>query len=77
MNPAMPGKLKPRLRRMFARAELDHEEVNILRGKQYSISLLVGELACSRCNQRFALLIKPLRDFGDQRFPVALLRHSE
>ena len=32
MNPAMPGKLMPRLRRMFARAELDHEEVNILRG---------------------------------------------
>jgi len=32
LDPAMPRRLMPRLRRLFARAELEHEEVNILRG---------------------------------------------
>ena len=32
LNPAMPKRLLPRLRRLFARATLEHEEVNILRG---------------------------------------------
>ncbi|HQR50167.1 MAG TPA: RNA methyltransferase [Methylophilaceae bacterium] len=32
LNPAMPKRLMPRLRRLFARAQLEKEEVNILRG---------------------------------------------
>jgi tRNA/rRNA methyltransferase len=32
MNPAMPKKLMPRLRRLFARSGLEPDEVNILRG---------------------------------------------
>lgn len=32
LNPEHPKKLMPRLRRLFARAELEREEVNILRG---------------------------------------------
>lgn len=32
LDPRHPKKLMPRLRRLFARAELEHEEVNILRG---------------------------------------------
>lgn len=32
LNPASPKRLMPRLRRMFARARLEKEEVNILRG---------------------------------------------
>jgi tRNA/rRNA methyltransferase len=32
LDPAMPRRLMPRLRRLFARAGLEHEEVNILRG---------------------------------------------
>jgi tRNA/rRNA methyltransferase len=32
LDPAHPKKLVPRLRRLFARAELEREEVNILRG---------------------------------------------
>ena len=32
LNPAMPKRLMPRLRRLFSRARLEKEEVNILRG---------------------------------------------
>ena len=32
LNPAQPKKLMQRMRRLFARAQLEHEEVNILRG---------------------------------------------
>ena len=32
LDPAMPRRLMPRLRRLFARAELEREEINILRG---------------------------------------------
>jgi tRNA/rRNA methyltransferase len=32
LDPKMPRRLLPRLRRLFARARLEHEEVNILRG---------------------------------------------
>jgi len=32
LNPEHPKKLMPRLRRLFARAQLEKEEVNILRG---------------------------------------------
>ena len=32
LNPAMPKRLMPRLRRLYARARLEKEEVNILRG---------------------------------------------
>ncbi|MET0733303.1 MAG: RNA methyltransferase [Casimicrobiaceae bacterium] len=32
LNPAMPRRLMPRLRRLFGRAALEREEVNILRG---------------------------------------------
>ena len=31
-NPAQPGRLLPKLRRLFARARLERDEVNILRG---------------------------------------------
>jgi tRNA C32,U32 (ribose-2'-O)-methylase TrmJ len=31
-NPANPGRLELRLRRLLARAQLEEEEVNILRG---------------------------------------------
>ena len=31
-NPGRPRRLLPRLRRLFARTRLEHEEVNILRG---------------------------------------------
>ena len=36
-NPARPRRLLPRLRRLFARTRLEHEEVNILRGILTSI----------------------------------------
>jgi tRNA/rRNA methyltransferase len=32
LNPEHPKKLMPRLRRLFNRAQLEQEEVNILRG---------------------------------------------
>jgi tRNA/rRNA methyltransferase len=32
LNPAMPRRLLPRLRRLFARTGLEREEINILRG---------------------------------------------
>lgn len=32
LDPAAPKKLMPRMRRLFARAQLEHEEVNLLRG---------------------------------------------
>ena len=32
LDPAQPKKLMPRLRRLFARTQLEAEEVNILRG---------------------------------------------
>ena len=32
LNPRLPRRLMPRLRRLFARAGLEKEEVNILRG---------------------------------------------
>jgi len=32
LNPAQPKRLLPRLRRLFGRAKLEREEVNILRG---------------------------------------------
>jgi tRNA/rRNA methyltransferase len=38
MNPDMPKKLMPRLRRLFARSGLEPEEVNILRGILKSLS---------------------------------------
>lgn len=39
LDPAMPKRLMPRLRRLFARARLEKEEVNILRGILKSIGL--------------------------------------
>jgi tRNA/rRNA methyltransferase len=32
LNPAQPGRLMPKLRRLFGRARLERDEVNILRG---------------------------------------------
>lgn len=32
LNPAQPGRLMPKLRRLFARARLERDEINILRG---------------------------------------------
>jgi tRNA/rRNA methyltransferase len=42
MNPEMPKKLMPRLRRLFARSGLEPEEVNILRGILKSLSRKKG-----------------------------------
>ena len=44
LNPEMPKRLLPRLRRLFARAALEREEVNILRG----ILARVDELIAAR-----------------------------
>ena len=41
-NPAMPRRLLPRLRRLFGRAMLEHEEVNILRGILARIDALIA-----------------------------------
>ena len=41
LDPAMPRRLMPRLRRLFARAELEHEEVNILRGILARVDVLL------------------------------------
>jgi tRNA/rRNA methyltransferase len=41
LNPARPRRLMPRLRRLFARARLEQEEVNILRGILAAIDVLV------------------------------------
>jgi tRNA/rRNA methyltransferase len=38
LNPAQPKRLMPRLRRLFARASLEKEEVNILRGFLSSVN---------------------------------------
>ena len=42
LNPEMPKKLVPRLRRLFARAGLEKEEVNILRGIVARIDQLIA-----------------------------------
>jgi len=42
LNPAMPKRLLPRLRRLFGRAVLEHEEVNILRGILARIDELIA-----------------------------------
>jgi tRNA/rRNA methyltransferase len=42
LNPAMPKRLLPRLRRLFGRAALEREEVNILRGVLARIDQLLG-----------------------------------
>lgn len=41
LNPARPRRLMPRLRRLFGRARLEQEEVNILRGILSAIDTLV------------------------------------
>jgi len=43
LDPKMPKRLLPRLRRLFARAGLEHEEVNILRGILARIDQLVAQ----------------------------------
>jgi tRNA/rRNA methyltransferase len=43
LNPEMPKKLLPRLRRLFARAGLEKEEVNILRGIVARIDQLIRQ----------------------------------
>jgi len=43
LNPAMPKRLMPRLRRLFGRAGLEHEEVNILRGILARVDELLRE----------------------------------
>jgi len=42
LDPAMPRRLLPRLRRLFARADLEREEVNILRGVLSRVDDLIG-----------------------------------
>ena len=42
LNPAMPKRLIPRLRRLFGRAALEREEVNILRGFLARVDELVA-----------------------------------
>jgi tRNA/rRNA methyltransferase len=43
LNPLRPRRLMPRLRRLFARAGLEREEVNILRGILAGIDALLDE----------------------------------
>jgi tRNA/rRNA methyltransferase len=43
LDPGRPRRLMPRLRRIFARAALEHEEVNILRGILVRIDSLLRE----------------------------------
>jgi len=47
LHPGMPRRLMPRLKRLFARAGLEHEEVNILRGILARIDGLVDARAAS------------------------------
>ena len=42
LNPKRPKRLLPRLRRLFARTRLEHEEVNILRGILASVDDVIG-----------------------------------
>jgi tRNA/rRNA methyltransferase len=42
LHPEMPRRLMPRLKRLFARAGLEREEVNILRGILARIDQLIG-----------------------------------
>ncbi len=42
LNPEMPRRLMPRLRRLFARSGLEREEVNILRGILARIDALIA-----------------------------------
>jgi tRNA/rRNA methyltransferase len=42
LDPQRPKQLLPRLRRLFGRARLEHEEVNILRGILARIEQLVA-----------------------------------
>jgi tRNA C32,U32 (ribose-2'-O)-methylase TrmJ len=42
LDPQRPKRLLPRLRRLFGRARLEHEEVNILRGILARIEQLVA-----------------------------------
>ena len=41
-NPAQPGRLMPKLRRLFGRARLEQDEVNILRGILASTQVKTG-----------------------------------
>lgn len=43
LNPAVPKRLLPRLRRLFGRAQLEREEVNILRGILARVDALLGD----------------------------------
>ena len=43
LHPGMPRRLMPRLRRLFARAGLEREEVNILRGILARVDQLIGK----------------------------------
>jgi tRNA/rRNA methyltransferase len=51
LDPAMPRRLMPRLRRLFARAELEHEEVNILRGILARVDRLLARNAVTSAQQ--------------------------
>jgi tRNA/rRNA methyltransferase len=44
LDPRMPRRLLPRLRRLFARADLEREEVSILRGILARIDQLMGKV---------------------------------
>ena len=45
LNPRRPRRLLPRLRRLFARSGLEHEEVNILRGILAAIDTAIASAA--------------------------------
>ena len=45
LNPRRPRRLLPRLRRLFARTGLEHEEVNILRGMLAAIDTAIARAA--------------------------------
>ena len=52
LDPAMPRRLMPRLRRLFARAGLEHEEVNILRGILARVDALLDARATTGSGER-------------------------
>ena len=61
LDPAMPRRLMPRLRRLFARTTLEHEEVNILRGILARVDAAVARGDVPPSTERFLRTELPWR----------------
>ena len=70
LRPAHPKRLLPRLRRLFARARLEKEEVNILRGILARIDERLGRRTQARIEWRRRSNHQPMRD-RRRRHPAA------